>query len=364
MARRIRKAPGLPPGTLIAPHDAVVPQTVHVITYSAEAIEEADLSAAEAVARARDSKTITWLNIDGLGNVDMIREIGEGLRLHPLAMEDTLSVPQRPKVDDYENHLYGVLRMLSYRSKLETEQVSFFLTPATVVTFQERPGDCLDPVRERLRKQTGHLRQRGADYLMYAIVDAIVDGYFPFLESLGDTIEGLEDDVIAAPVPATLQRIHQIKRDLLTVRRCVWPLRDAIGALARAETPLIDDAVGVYLRDCQDHAIQILDIVETHRELSGGLVDLYLSGVSNRMNEVMKVLTMFATIFIPLTFIAGIYGMNFEFMPELKWKYAYPALWGVMIAVTAAMLALFYRKGWFGDSSNQGPPPSAERDGS
>jgi magnesium transporter len=235
--------------------------------------------------------------------------------------------------------------------------------PSTVVTFQERPGDCLDPVRERLRKQTGHVRQRGADYLMYAIVDAIVDGYFPFLESLGDTIEGLEGDVIAAPVPTTLQRVHQTKRDLLSVRRCVWPLREAIGALARAETPLIDDAVGVYLRDCQDHAIQVLDIVETHRELSGGLVDLYLSGVSNRMNEVMKVLTMFATIFIPLTFIAGIYGMNFEFMPELKWKYAYPALWTVMVVVTAAMLVLFYRKGWIGGSSLQESPPPAERDG-
>jgi magnesium transporter len=199
---------------------------------------------------------------------------------------------------------------------------------------------------------------------MYAIVDAIVDGYFPFLEGLGDTIENLESAVIAAPVPTTLQRVHQIKRDLLTVRRCVWPLREAIGALARSESRFIDDAVGVYLRDCQDHAIQILDIVETHRELSGGLVDLYLSGVSNRMNEVMKVLTVFATIFIPLTFIAGIYGMNFEFMPELKWKYAYPALWGVMIAVTAVMLVSFYRKGWLSDSSDSGPPSHAERDGS
>ena len=348
MRKRAYQEPGLPPGTLAAPAGAHAPDTLQVIHYTADALEEQEVASAAEAAAFREKQGVTWVNVDGLGNVELLAELGERFGLHPLALEDVLHVQQRPKVDDFENHLFIVLRMLHFLADVETEQVSIFLGPNFVLTFQEHPGDCLEPVRVRLRKSTGQLRRQGADYLTYAIMDAVIDNYFPFLEQIGEVIEDLENDVVANPSRRTLGRVHDIKRNLLDVRRAVWPLRDAINSLLRDESPLVRKPTRLYLRDCYDHTVQVLDIVETYRELAGGLMDVYLSSVSNKMNEVMKVLTVIATIFIPLTFVAGIYGMNFLRMPELGWPWGYPAVLAFMLAVAITMLILFRRKGWLG----------------
>jgi len=355
MRRRQVKTPGLAPGTLNAPPDAVRPDGLQIIHYTATDIEEVKLGAVATVEKLRKKSGVTWININGLGNVLLLEGLGQFFELHPLALEDCLSVRQRPKVDDYDTHLYIVLRMLHFERAVETEQVSIFLGDGWVITVQERPGDCLDPVRERLRKGVGLLRSHDSSYLMYAIVDAIIDHYFPFLEQVGEMVEGLEDVVLRNPARQTLGEIRDIKSQLLDVRRCIWPLRDALNVLIRDDSPLIDDHTKVYLRDCQDHAVRVLDIVESQRELAGGLMDVYLSSLSNKMNEVMKVLTVIATIFIPLTFIAGVYGMNFEVMPELKWRYSYFIVWTVMIAIGVAMLIMFRRMGWLGGTDEKPP---------
>ncbi len=348
MEWRAHTPPGSPPSTLVSPEGSHVPETVHVFQYTADSVEETDLADVKELAAYRKKEGITWVNVPGLGNVEMIRELGKLLDFHPLALEDVLQIPQRPKVDDYASHIFVVIRMLHFEQTVETEQVSIFLGSDFVVTFQEHPGDCLDPVRERLRKGTGQLRQQGADYLMYAILDTVIDNYFPFLERVGEVVEELENEVVARPTRETLRRVHDIKRDLLDVRRAVWPLRDAVNALIRNENPLLRETTQVYLRDCYDHTIQVLDVVVTYRELAGGLMDVYLSSISNKMNEVMKVLTIIATIFIPLTFIAGLYGMNFERMPELRWAWAYPAVLLVMVMLAGVMLLYFRHKGWLG----------------
>jgi len=353
VAREPSTAPGLPPGTLAAPAEAHTPKTIRVIHYTAESIDEAEVDSVEAIAEHLGKGGVAWINLDGLGNVDMVRELGTMFGLHPLALEDVLNVRQRPKVDDYDDHLYAVIRMLHYEDAVETEQVSVFLGKNVVLTFQEHPGDCLEPIRDRLRKGKGQIRRQGADYLMYAILDAIIDGYFPFLDQLSDVVEKLEAQVVERPDRKTLGRVHNVKRDLLNIRRSIWPLRDAINSLIREESHLVGDTARLYLRDCYDHAIHVLDVIETYRELAGGLMDVYLSSLSNKMNEVMKVLTVIATIFIPLTFIAGVYGMNFETMPELKWRWGYAAVWAVMIALAVVMLALFRRKGWLGGGAQE-----------
>lgn len=339
---------GLPPGTLVAHERTVVPDHIHVIHYTPDAWEEADYASVEEVLPYRERDGVTWLNIDGLGNVELVRKIGEAFGLHPLALEDSLHTRQRPKVDDYESAVYVAMRMLHYEHQLESEQVSLFLGTNFVITFQEHPGDCFETVRQRIRKSTGLVRRNGADYLMYALLDAIVDNYFPFLESLGERVEELEIEVVSSPSQQTLGHVREIKRDMLTVRRCVWPLRDAINAMIRDDNPLIGRNTRVYLRDCYDHTVHLLDIVETYRELAAGLMDVYLSSLSNKMNEIMKVLTIIATIFIPLTFLAGVYGMNFHYMPELEWQYGYALTWGVMITVAGIMLLVFRRMGWLG----------------
>jgi magnesium transporter len=263
-----------------------------------------------------------------------------------------LSVPQRPKVEEYEDHLFMITRMISFNGTLESEQVSLFLGRNYLITFQERPGDCFDPVRDRIRKSRGIIRKQGADYLAYALMDTLIDGYFPVLEAMGEGIEALEDEVMENPSQNTLQRIHEVKRSLLDLRRTAWPQREAISTLVREEMSLIRESTRTYLRDGYDHIIQVMDVVETYRELASGLMDVYLSSLSNRMNEVMKTLTIVATIFIPLTFVAGIYGMNFNperspwNMPELNWAWGYPTVWLVMIVVVFVMLVFFRRKEW------------------
>jgi magnesium transporter len=261
---------------------------------------------------------------------------------------------QRPKLERHDDHLFIVLRLPDRTEGLVTEQLSILLGRDFVLTFQERPGDCFDPVRERLRRPESPMRGRGVDYLAYALIDALVDSYFPLLESYGEQIEALEERVIARPEPARVVQIQRLRRELLEVRRALWPQREVLSALLREDTPCIAPGTRLFLRDCADHTAQLLDMVEIHREVSSGLLDLHLSSVSTRMNEIMKVLTIIATIFIPLGFIAGLYGMNFDTeispfnMPELEWRFGYPFALALMLAVALGMLAYFWRKGWLG----------------
>ncbi len=346
-------AVGTPPGTLTPPQGALVPKSLHVIHYGPDFLEEKDVASADEAARMRDGRGVIWINVDGLGDVGLLARLGELFGLHHLALEDALSVHQRPKVDDYGDNLYVVLGMLHYEESVRTEQVSLFLGKDFLLTFQEDVGDCLDPIRERLRKETGRLRSQGSDYLMYAIVDAIIDHHFPVLERLGEVVEQIEDEVVENPAHGTLARMHEAKRNLLSLRRSAWPLREAVNSLLRAEGGLITDTTRLYLRDCYDHTVRILDIIENHRELVGDLTDIYLSSLSNKMNQVMKVLTVIATIFMPLTFLAGVYGMNFHYFPEIEWRWGYLAFW-IAIAITVlVMLWLFRRKGWLGGGKNQ-----------
>ncbi len=345
--RKRRPPPGASPGTLVMPEAAPRP-TIRIMDYGPDSFEEKELGSPAEIRPYLDDKTVTWVDVEGLGDEQVLREIGDIFGLHPLALEDVVHVPQRPKMESYETHEFIVTQMvmLADGRTMETEQVSLFLGRNFVLTFQERPGDCFDPVRDRIRRGKGVSRKRGPDYLAYALLDAIIDNYFPALEVFGERIEALEDQVVANPSLKTIHGIYEVKRDLLALRRCIWPQRDAIGSLLRSESELISPPVRIYLRDCHDHAFQMMDVVETYRELAMGLVDVYLSSVSNRLNEVMKLLTIMSTIFIPLTFIAGVYGMNFAFMPELHWRWAYPAVLGVMAAATLGMLVYFKRRGW------------------
>jgi magnesium transporter len=256
-------------------------------------------------------------------------------------------VGQRPKVEEYDDHLFCVLRCFHHDgSELRSEQISLFLLPGAVLTFQEVHGDAFEPVRERVRRGTGRIRRAGADYLAYALVDALVDQFFPLMERLGERIEALEEELVDRPEPETLQAIYRLRRELLLLRRAAWPEREVLGALHRGETKLVRPETQVFLRDAYDHAVQVLEILETYRELAGSMLDVYLSSLSHRMNEVMKVLTIIATIFIPLTFVAGIYGMNFQYMPELTWRWAYPVVLGAMTAIGLALVWYFRRRGW------------------
>jgi magnesium transporter len=279
----------------------------------------------------------------------MIEKLGSFFHVHPLILEDVLSVNQRPKMEDAGDILYIVLRMLQFddeKREIISEQVSLILGKNFLFTFQEKAGDVFEPVRDRLRQYKGRIRTMGADYLAYALLDAIVDNYFLVLEKLGDQIENLEELLVNNPTEETLITIHKLKREMIFLRKSVWPLRETISGLERSESPLIQKSTGIYLRDVYDHTIQVIDTVESFRDMVSGMLDIYLSSVSNRMNEVMKVLTIIATIFIPLTFLAGIYGMNFEFMPELGWKLSYPLVWLFMIGVAILMIFYFRRKRW------------------
>jgi magnesium transporter len=304
-----------------------------------------------------------WVDVQGLANVELIRGLGERYGLHQLTIADIVNAHQRPKLERHDDHLFIVLRLPDRTEGLVTEQLSILLGRDFVLTFQERPGDCFDPVRERLRRPESPMRGRGVDYLAYALIDALVDSYFPLLESYGEQIEALEERVIARPEPARVVQIQRLRRELLEVRRALWPQREVLSALLREDTPCIAPGTRLFLRDCADHTAQLLDVVEIHREVSSGLLDLHLSSVSTRMNEIMKVLTIIATIFIPLGFIAGLYGMNFDTeispfnMPELKWRFGYPFALALMLAVALGMLAYFWRKGWLGGRRDDDAAP-------
>jgi magnesium transporter len=354
--RRRHSPPGTPPGTITIPPGASPP----VITVFAFDGRQCVESEAKTVAELRDfleKYPVTWINVDGLGDKAVIEELGNLFRLHPLALEDVVNTHQRPKVDEYDGHLFIVLRMMQRREMLNEEQVSFFVGKNFVLTFQDyQPGDSFDPVRQRLRTG-GPLTSRRTDYLAYRLIDAVVDSYFPLLEQYGELLESLEEDVLLRADARTLTRVHAIRHDLLAVRRAIWPTRDAMSALVRDPSPLIQDDTRPFLRDVYDHTIQLMDLLETYRELGSDLRDLHLSSASNRLSEIMKVLTIISTIFIPLTFIAGVYGMNFDpdsspwNMPELRWYWGYPVTLLVMMLIGVALLIFFRRRGWLG------PPP-------
>lgn len=342
--------PGTPPGALIHTGTRKVDEVrLRILEYDAEGLREERLSSVTEALSIRDSTRVGWLNVDGLHDEEILRGIRDHFGLHPLLMEDVASVGQRAKLDDYDDRILLSLPMLSFHREsltLEVEQLSLVLGPTWVLTFQERVGDVFEPVRERLRAAHGRIRSRGADYLAYALVDAVVDGYFAILEGLGDAAEEMEGRVIEDPTPEALLGVNHLKRELLILRKFLWPLREALGAFSRTESPLVSESTQVFVRDVHDHVIQVIDTVETLRDLASGMSDLYLSSVGQRTNEVMKVLTVMASIFIPLTFLVGVYGMNFEFMPELGIRWAYPAVWGVMLALGGSMFWYFKKSKW------------------
>lgn len=346
-----RTSPGAAPGTLaVDPH--ATPPVVRVMAYDAQTLFERQAPTAAEVEPFLGQGHVVWVNVEGLGDAATLQKLAQMFGLHPLALEDVVNTHQRAKVEQYGEVLFIVARMSSLGERLETEQVSLFLGRGFVLTFLEDPGDSFDPVRERLRQGHAKLRAGNSGYLAYALLDAVIDAYFPIIEAYGDRLDVLEDDVILRPDQHCIARVHDAKRDLRTLRRAVWPLREALGLLNRDECRLLDAETHVHLRDCHDHVIQIIDLVETYRELGSDLTDLYLSSLSNRLNEVMKVLTIISTVFIPLSFVAGVYGMNFNpesspwNMPELKWRWGYPFALSIMAAMVVSMAAFFYRKGW------------------
>ena len=345
------KSAGTAPGTLLHTGERKVEKIrIRFIDYDADGIREETIDRIDECFSLADEPTVTWINIDGLHDTGVIGRIGERFDFHHLVMEDVVSPRQRPKVEDFRSYIFVTVKMLSFNAETQAitaEQVSLIVGERFVFSFQERPGDVFEPVRERLRHGKGRLRSRGGDYLAYTLIDAIVDSYFRILEEVGDQIEAVEDEVMVDGSVGAMQRIHNLKRETLLLRRSVWPLRELLGELYRGEVPLVKEETQVFVRDVYDHSVQVIDTVETLREVLSSTMDLYMSMVSNRMNEVMKVLTIIATIFIPLSFFAGVYGMNFEYMPELAVRWAYPTLLALMGAVAGGMLWLFYRKGWF-----------------
>lgn len=347
----LEKKVGLPPGTLVHVGEKKTEKTrVTVIEYDREGFQEKEIEKIEESFILKDKPTVTWINLDGLHQTDIIEKVGAHFGIHPLVLEDIVHTGQRPKTEDHGDYIFTVLRMLYYDQEEEeiiSEQISVILGPNYVISFQEREGDIFNPIRERIRNGKGRIRKAGADYLAYGLLDAIVDHYFLILENLGEKIESLEEELVTHHTPETLQMIHKLKTTMISLRKSVWPLREVIGGLERGESPLITEPTGIYLRDLYDHTIQVIDTIETFRDMVSGMLDIYLSSVSNRMNEVMKVLTIIATIFIPLTFIAGIYGMNFKFMPELEWHFGYPLALLVMLSIVGLMVIYFRRKRWF-----------------
>ena len=353
LAKGIARKAGMVPGTVVHVGDMDRhPVRITLIEYDPERFAEREIADASECAERKGGKEICWINVEGVHDLRVIEQLGEHFGLHPLLLEDVANTEQRPKLEDYGEHLYIVLRMLYEQPgpddavEIDSEQVSLIFGAEWVITFLEDPGDVFDPVRRRLRENRGRVRKLGADYLAYALIDVIVDNYFAVLERFGDLAEDLEQDAMTEPDSQTMQAIQEMKRAMVQVRRVIWPLRDVLSTMLRGESRLIRKSTLVYLRDAYDHVVRVVDIVETYRELIGGLMDIYLTSVSNRMNEVMKVLTVIATIFIPLTFIAGVYGMNFDNIPELHWSYGYWYVWAIMLVVGVIMLFYFRRKKW------------------
>lgn len=356
--RKRRSPPGSSPGQLLGVPDAE-PPGIRVLAYGPAGCTEKEIGNPDGLEELRELHgrwPVIWVEVDGIEHAPTVHALGQIFGLHRLALEDVVSVPQRAKVEDYGKFLFIVGRMAQTTPALETEQLGIFLGSDFVLTFQERPGDPFDPIRERIRTQTqGKIRNSGADYLAYAILDAAIDHYFPVLEELGERLEHLEEEIVHRPRQATMQRLYTMKRDLTALRRSLWPMRDATNMLVRDPHELVDDETRIYLRDTHDHVIQNIDLVESFRDLAASLTDLYLSTVSQRTNEIMKVLTVITAIFVPLSFVAGVYGMNFDpeaspfNMPELGWRYGYPFALGVMFVIGLLLVLYFHHRGWIGD---------------
>lgn len=350
LTNRRSKKSGLPPGSLVHVGERKM-ETVRitVMDYDEQNFEEKEVRSIEECFPFKSTPTVTWINIDGIHNVEVIEKLGKEFEMHPLILEDILDTGQRPKCEDLERYMFIVLKMLGYDDKkngVTAEQVSFVLGSNFVISFQERVGDVFEQIRERIRGAKGRIRKMGADYLAYVLIDAVVDNYFVILEKLGERIESIEEELVAEPDEKTLHQIHSVKREMISLRKSVWPLREVVNGLQRTESALVADTTSVYLRDVYDHTIQVIDTIESFRDTVSGMLDIYLSSISNRMNAVMKVLTIIATIFIPLTFIAGVYGMNFKYMPELGWRWSYPLVWLIIIIVGGCMLVYFRKKKW------------------
>jgi magnesium transporter len=359
MVRNIKKSSskkGLPPGSLVHIGERRTEKVrIYIIDYNEEKFQEKKAENVEECFPFKEKPTVTWLNIDGLHEIDVIEKLGKHFGIHPLVLEDILNTDQRPKIEDFESYIFFILKMIYYDEKkggVHSEQVSLILGQNFVISFQESIGDVFDDVRDRLRNSKGKIRKMGSDYLAYALIDAIVDNYFVIIEKFGERIEGIEEELIDNPTSNTVQMIHDLKREMIYLRKSVWPLREVINGLQRGESDIIQKDTYIYLRDLYDHTIQVIDTVETFRDMISGMLDIYMSSVSNKMNEVMKVLTIFAAIFIPLTFLAGIYGMNFNpeagpfNMPELNWFFGYPMVLVAMLGVVIIMLIYFKRKRW------------------
>jgi magnesium transporter len=357
---RRRTPPGAAPG-LLTPVPGSPQPAIRVMAYGEHEFLERKIQNVDELGDLKSRYAVIWVDVEGLGDAGVVAALGKVFGLHMLALEDVVNTHQRAKVDEYGEHLFVIARMVRLTDGLETEQLSLFAGPGFVLSFQDQPGgDCLDPVRERIRKGQGRVRQAGADYLAYALLDAVVDGYFPVLEQYAERLETLDVQVTESDPRETMHRIHDMRSDLLMLRRAIWPHRETLNALARDPHPLVTQETRLHLRDCLDHIVAIIDLTETYREMCSDLRDYYLATVSNRTNEIMKVLTVIATIFMPLTFIAGLYGMNFATdaspwnMPELRWHLGYPFALALMAAVAGWMLLYFRRKGWLGYSL---PPP-------
>ena len=354
MVKHIKKRSeksGLPPGSLVHVGQKKSEKVkITIIDYNEEILREKEAKTVEECFPFKDEPTVTWINIDGLHQVDIIEKIGKYFDVHPLLLEDILNTEQRPKMEDFDDYIFIVLRMLECKNEknwiLTSEQMSLIIGKNFVISFQESEGDIFDPVRDRIRNGKGKIRKMGPDFLAYSLMDAIVDGYFIILEKLGEKIEDIEDELMTNPTRETLKIIHGLKRDMIYLRKSVWPFREVISNLERGESKLIKETTSIYLKDIYDHTIQVIDTIESFRDMLSGMLDIYLSSISNRMNEIMKVLTIIATIFIPLTFLVGVYGMNFKYMPELELPWSYPALWFFMITLGVSMLVYFKKRKW------------------
>ncbi len=338
---------------LIAPSAEAQAPVIRVITYDRDHYSRKDNVSINQLDSLINRNQFAWVDIDGVGDAQIVRRVGELFRLHDLALEDAVNVHQRAKVEAFEDHLFIVSRMVSsHQGHLETEQIAIFLGQNYVVTFQERVGDCLDPVRNRLSRADSPVRKRGPEYLVYALLDAIIDGYFPVTETFGIQLDTIEDELEIGRTDNLITRLHSMRSELLVLRRSLWPQREALAALMRDEHALMSPETRIYLRDVYDHVVQLIDVTETYREICADLRDLYYAQISQRTNDVMRVLTVIATIFMPLSFIAGLYGMNFDTeisrfnMPELKWRFGYPFALSLMAGVATIMLTYFYRRGW------------------
>lgn len=355
VTRLIRSKPkqiGLDPGTLVYTGEKEKePIKFKLLEYDEESFSETEYQDINKIFDLKKNNKNTWINIDGVHNVKVMEKIQNHFAIHPLAMEDILHTTQRPKVEEYDNYLFIVLRMFFYNSEtreLKNEQVSIILSDNYLISFLEDTGDVFDPVRERIRKPGTKFRKNGVDFLTYSMIDAVVDSYFHILEQIGEEIEELEDRLVINTEKDDIQLIHRMRRNMILMRKSVWPLREMILSLQRNENSIIKSSTQIYLRDVYDHVIQIIDTIESYRDMIVGMLDVYLSSASNKLNEVMKVLTIISTLFIPLTFLAGVYGMNFKFFPELETEWMYPwGFWVLTIIIIVFMVFFFKRKKWF-----------------